>query len=40
MKEQGLNDLESIIGSLNMTNSGSPDLYLRAQFMEKMRGWE
>ena len=40
MKEQGLNDLESVIGSLNMANSGSPDLYLRAQFMEKMRGWE
>jgi len=40
MKEQGQNDLESCIGSLNMAGSSAPELYLRAQFMEKIRGWE
>ncbi len=40
MKEQGLSELESSIGSLNMAQSSSPELYLRAQFMEKIRGWE
>jgi dihydroorotate dehydrogenase (fumarate) len=40
MKEQGCEDLASCIGSLNMANSHTPELYLRAQFMEKIRGWE
>jgi dihydroorotate dehydrogenase (fumarate) len=40
MKEQGCMQLESCIGSLSMAGSRTPELYLRAQFMEKIRGWE
>ncbi len=40
MNEQGCTQLESCIGSLSMAKSQLPELYLRAQFMEKIRGWE
>lgn len=40
LQAQACPDLASCIGTLGMAASGTPELYLRAQFMEKIRGWE
>ena len=40
MQEQGLEELGPVIGSMSMSSSGTPETFLRAQFMEKIRGWE
>jgi len=40
MKRQQCENLSDCIGKLSFVNSQTPEIYLRSQFMEKIRGWD
>ncbi len=40
MKRHNCTQLSDSIGRLSFVNSQTPEIYLRSQFMEKIRGWE
>ncbi|MBN2357789.1 dihydroorotate dehydrogenase-like protein [candidate division KSB1 bacterium] len=40
MQESGFSSLDQFIGHCSQESTATPELYLRTQFMEKIRGWE
>ncbi len=40
MRQSGFTSVDEFIGRCSLAQTKAPDLYLRAQFIEKIRGWE